>query len=217
MKNLPTEMTESSMPKSSALPDPWIERLFQRMEDRYGSLWAERYGTFPRERVKRTWAEDLADMSPEEMIQGVEACKARRFPPTLPEFRDMCRPPIDYETAFHEAVQQMQKRKTGEDEWPSAALYWAAVKFGGDILAQPYSVCKTRWKSALDQATDLVKTKKLPDGVPKRRGALPAPGECTASKEKVHQMLDDMKRVLASKVVGNAIKNPEFEDDDLPI
>lgn len=82
------------MAKSSALPDAWVEKLFQLMEDRYGSLWADRYGAFPRDRVKRTWGSDLADMSRDELARGAEACRDRRYPPTLPEFRALCRKEI---------------------------------------------------------------------------------------------------------------------------
>jgi hypothetical protein len=33
------------------------------MEDRYGDLWAQRFGGVPKDRLMRTWAEDLADLS----------------------------------------------------------------------------------------------------------------------------------------------------------
>ena len=65
-----SELSGTSQARSSALPDAWIERLFQRMEDRYGDLWANRYGAFPRDRVKRSWGEDLADLSPDEIVRG---------------------------------------------------------------------------------------------------------------------------------------------------
>ena len=42
-----------------SLPDGWVEKLFQKFEDFYGAKWAAAYGSFPRDRVKRTWAEEL--------------------------------------------------------------------------------------------------------------------------------------------------------------
>lgn len=78
------ELNGTSQAKPSALPDMWIERLFQRMEDRYGDLWANRYGAFPLERVKRSWADDLGDLSRDELARGVDACRSQ-LPPTLPE------------------------------------------------------------------------------------------------------------------------------------
>lgn len=73
--------------------DSWIERLFQRFEDFYGAKWAAQFGSFPRDRVKRTWAEELsgfADM-PEALAEALKAQKSSPFPPTLPEFLGLCR------------------------------------------------------------------------------------------------------------------------------
>ena len=77
----------------SVLPDAWIEKLFQRFEDYYGAKWAAQYGSFPRERVKRTWAEELAGFSakPECIASALSAQKSSPFPPTLPEFLGLCR------------------------------------------------------------------------------------------------------------------------------
>lgn len=76
-----------------SLPDKWIERLFQRLEDFYGSKWATQYGAFPRERVKATWAEELAGFAdkPEALAAALDAQKFSPFPPTLPEFLNLCR------------------------------------------------------------------------------------------------------------------------------
>lgn len=75
------------------MPEPWIEKLFQKFEDYYGAKWAAQYGAFPRERVKRTWAEALAGFTsiPDALGQALEAQKNSPFPPTLPEFLALCR------------------------------------------------------------------------------------------------------------------------------
>ncbi len=79
--------------KRPALPDSWIEKLFQKLEDFYGAKWAAQYGAFPRERVKRTWAEELAGFAdkPEAIASAIESQKTNAFPPTLPEFLTACR------------------------------------------------------------------------------------------------------------------------------
>jgi hypothetical protein len=195
-KTMPTSSTSTP----NALPDAWIERLFNRMEDRYGSLWAERYGAFPRARVMRTWAEDLADMSRDELARGVAACRDRKYPPTLPEFRELCRPSIDYEQAFLEAVEQMRKRATGEDVWSTPAVYWAATKLAGDLQAHPYASLKGRWQAALDEAVQSVRTGKLPAEVPKRRDALPAPGRSIVPPEVARQRLAEIMQQLTAKM-----------------
>lgn len=170
------------------------------MEDRYGALWADRYGAFPRARVMRSWAEDLADMTRDELTRGVSACRDRKFPPTLPEFRELCRPALDYERAFIEAVEQMRKRETGDDEWSTPAVYWAAVKVGGDLRAYPYPSIKGRWMAALDDAIEGISTGKLPADVPQRREALPAPGQCSVPPEVAKQRLANIRDMLAQKM-----------------
>jgi hypothetical protein len=178
----------------------WVEKIFQRMEDRYGALWADRYGAFPRARVMRTWAEDLADMSRDELTRGVAACRDRKFPPTLPEFRELCRPALDYERAFVEAVEQMRRRDAGEDSWSTPAVYWAATKLGGDLRAYPYQAIKGRWQAALDDAIDGVRTGKLPNEIPSRHKSLPAPGQCSVQPEVAKQRLAGIRDMLAAKM-----------------
>lgn len=186
--------------QSHQLPDTWVEKLFQKMEDRYGDLWATRYGSFPRARVKQTWAEDLGDLTGEEVARGVAACRSAKFPPTLPEFRALCRPALDYERAFIEAVEQMRKRETGGDNWSIAAVYWAAVKLGSDLSAHPYPSIKGRWMAALDEAIEGIRTGKLPADVPQRREALPAPGQCSVPPEVAKQRIASIRDMLTRKM-----------------
>lgn len=76
-----------------SLPDGWVEKLFQKFEDFYGAKWAAAYGSFPRDRVKRTWAEELGGFAsmPECIAMALEDQKQLKFPPTLPEFLTLCR------------------------------------------------------------------------------------------------------------------------------
>ena len=69
--------------------------------------------------------------------------------PDCDKFKIACRPTIDHEQAFCEAVQQMHKRKESKDEWSSAVIYWAAVELGNDLKNYPYQSIKARWKSAV--------------------------------------------------------------------
>ncbi len=199
-----TTTSGSLTAEQSALPDAWAERLFQRMEDRYGALWADRYGAFPRDRVKRSWAEDLCDMTREELARGVAACRDSKFPPTLAEFRAMCRPPLDYESAFLEAVEQMRLREQRQDRWSSALLYWAAVKVGRDLTQHPYSALKGRWQAAVNAARAEMDSGKLPLVVPERLVALPGASGVTISKDKAKAHIDAMMAQLAQKLVRAA-------------
>lgn len=171
---------------------------FQRMEDRYGDLWAQRYGAFPRDRVKQSWANDLGDLTGEEIARGVFACRAAKFPPTLPEFREMCRPPLDAEEAFHEAIEQMAKREGGTDAWSHPAVFWSAVTIGAfDMRNGSWESLERRWRKVL--AAELEKGEWQP--VPKRAPALPSPPQSRVSHEAVEDAVSGLTQ--KQKSVGN--------------
>ena len=180
------ELSGTSPESPCALPDRWVERIFQRMEDRFGDLWATRYGAFPRERVKQTWAEDLADLSPDEIARGMDRSKSAKFPPTLPEFRLMCRPPIDFEDAFVEAVRQMAERDSGRDKWSSPAIFWAAVTIGSfDLRNGTWATLEKRWRKVLQAEID--KGEWQP--VPERVIALPQPAPTKETREAAEKFI----------------------------
>lgn len=184
------ERSGTSQVRPSALPEKLMNTLFERMEDRYGDLWANRYGAFPRARVMKTWSEDLADLSPEEFIRGCQASKNLKFPPTLPEFRALCRPPIDFELAFAEAVQQMAARETGNDRWSSPAIFWAAVTIGSfDLRNASWSTLEKRWRKVFQAELD--KGEWQP--VPVRAIALPSPVPTAKDREAAARVLSSIQ------------------------
>lgn len=91
--------------KRPPLRDSWVERIFDRMQGLYGSLWLDRWRSgeviehdgqrFDRGLLlaKATWGQELAGFgdSPERITRALEACRHRNLPPTLPEFLDLCR------------------------------------------------------------------------------------------------------------------------------
>ena len=184
------ELSGTSRARQSALPEKLMNTLFERMEDRYGDLWANRYGAFPRVRVMKTWGEDLADLSPEEFIRGCQASKSLKFPPTLPEFRALCRPPIDFESTFVEAVQQMAARETGNDRWSSPAVFWAAVTIGSfDLRNGSWSMLEKRWRKVFQAELD--KGEWQP--VPVRAVAFPAPVPTAKDREAAARVLSSIQ------------------------
>lgn len=91
--------------KRQPLPDSWVERIFDRMQGLYGSLWLDRWRSgetveqggvrFDRGLLlaKATWAEEMAGFAsmPERISKALDACRHRNMPPSLPEFLDLCR------------------------------------------------------------------------------------------------------------------------------
>lgn len=80
-----------SQQRSSALPDPWIERLFLRFEAMYGAKFADAWKGCDLKSVKSLWAETLGALSREELAKGFAGCMSKDWPPTLPEFVKLCR------------------------------------------------------------------------------------------------------------------------------
>lgn len=98
----------SSTSKRPPLDAKLIDRLFDRLQGLYGSLWLDRWRTGETMELpggvkadkgmllaKAQWAVELsgfADRPGQERIgRAIEACRHRALPPTLPEFLDLCR------------------------------------------------------------------------------------------------------------------------------
>lgn len=150
----------------------------------YGAKFADAWRDVPDAVVKATWADALAGFTADEIKAGLNGCLQREWPPTLPEFIKLCRPQTDYQAAFEIAVAQMLKRDSGADKWPDAALFWAAAEIGSDLTGYKYDAVKSRWKRALDDARHLVAEGSLPNEVPKRAEALPAPKSTVTDEER---------------------------------
>jgi len=106
------ELTKrSSTEQQSTLVETATHRLWERFENRYGSLWMDRWAGLPLARVKAEWADELKCFTLEALRYGFESVKDSPYPPTLPEFVAACRraprpgyvaieaPKIDKETA----------------------------------------------------------------------------------------------------------------------
>jgi hypothetical protein len=186
-----------------------MDRLFNRMDGMYPNKWRANFQNPDSiENWQAAWAEafDQEGISPNEVMAGIAACRKQYdWPPSLPEFLKACRPVFNYERAFFEAVIQMRKRETGEDKWPSPAVYWAAARLGSDLFSQSYIDLKGRWAQALDKAVEDIRAGLLPRAVPERRSALPAPGKSSTTKEQAKANIARLKEMLeGSRLVGNA-------------
>lgn len=115
------------------MPRNWIQALFRKFLIRYGQLWADRYkglGLTPDE-IADEWAMELDGFSPEEIKRGLEASRANKFPPTLPEFISLCRPAASVRPSADEAWAIAIKAK---DE--SETVVWT------EDMAQAWGLCK---------------------------------------------------------------------------
>lgn len=202
----------STAPQSASrdpLPASWVERIFQRLHGRFGNQFFDKFRAGQLnargddvgiENAKQVWAEELAGMTPDEIKRGLGT--AFKFAPACDEFRAACRPPIDYDAAYQEAVIQLRLRDDGNDVWSHPAIYWAAAAVGQfDILSCAYHHIKARWTKALD--IELAK-REWPQ-IPPRMIALPAPGKTTVSTEQAAENIARLKAMLSeSRIAGKA-------------
>jgi hypothetical protein len=182
----------------SALPKPWIDSLFERMELSYGEKFSKNWGTVDPHKMKRFWAIELGQLTRDQLKAGVEAMKRAEWPPTLSEFVAMCKPPANYSEALYEAIEQIQKRDEGRDQWSNPAIYWAAIKIGSfDLRNLTHKDLLKRFTDAMEK----VVAQETIEPVPPRHAALPAPGQGVASKERVEAEVAKIR--ATTKVPGN--------------
>lgn len=209
MNNLQA-VTETFQASASVLPDSWMEKLFLKMEIRYGSLWVDRYGMLSRDTVKNGWAEELAGYTGEEIKRGLDGCASKTFPPTLPEFLMLCRPLVDAKAEWAEACEQMRLhlKGNGEARWSRPEVYWAAIKIGAyDLNVQSWEQIKTRWINAITNAKS--------DPVPEFLAPLPAPGKLSMTKETAEKLTRELGAIISAEKkdprawVRRTMENPD--------
>jgi len=75
-----------------SLPPEWVERIFKRMSLEYGSRLGSLWAGLDPEEVKAHWARELGGYvsAPQALAHALDHMPEDR-PPTLPEFRRLCR------------------------------------------------------------------------------------------------------------------------------
>lgn len=144
-------LTDQHWP-DGAMPKAWVESLFSRMSFIYGARFADLWRDVDLDGLKRYWAIQLGKYTPQELKAGVEKLKTKDWPPTLAEFEKLCRPSIDAESAYYEALEQGRAREDGKPNvWSSPAIYWAWRAVGPyEFRSQSFPALKSRWAKALE-------------------------------------------------------------------
>lgn len=156
-----------------------ISHLFNRLNIIYPGKIMHAYPTPEAlKEAEDVWAEYLA----EDKVTGAEVktalmkCRTgarnNAFPPTYPEFMQLCRPKPDYFTSFNDAINLLMARRRGEKREVEPAVYWAAVEIGEyDMMKARYSEIKGRWATVLDKHLQDKNIKPIP-AVPERQKVL---------------------------------------------
>lgn len=75
------------------MPETWVEKIFSHMEAMYGARFHDAWRGTDLAHVKGMWGAKLAGFhdQPERLKFALNALDAKPFPPTLPEFIELCR------------------------------------------------------------------------------------------------------------------------------
>lgn len=117
-------------PQHNALPTEIIDRVWTRMAEIYGHKWTSNYGASDSE---GTWAKGLADMSNTDLKRGFFAClnNGEAWPPSLPEFRALCKAPKRENSAMYALPASRQlPHKLNDDSRSKGREMLAALKAG---------------------------------------------------------------------------------------
>jgi hypothetical protein len=186
-----------------------MDHLYNRMEGAYLDRWRRNFPDAQSiDNWRESWAEafDEAGVVPAEVKDAIRLMRARfGWPPTIAEFLTLCKPSMDAQLAYHEAVAGLMERRAGRmGTWSSPAIFWAAQPLRGDLLLQTYEQVKVRWEKALNE--QMTKGGHAP--IPEPRLELPAPGKTTITRE-------EAAKRLASLRVEGIFKRPGAGDGRL--
>lgn len=182
-------LTLASSTSTESLPESWVERLFERMLLDYGKKFTDQWGGASTDALIAHWGRELAGYSGAEIKRGLDSLGTREWPPTLPEFKKLCRRPIDATAAYYEAVAGVQVRAAGEyGKWSHPAIYWAAMPLSFELREQTYSQLKARWEAAFAEQMDKGEWPEIPQPMV----ALPAPGKTKTSREEAARRLREL-------------------------
>lgn len=141
-----TSSTSTPALPPDALPQAYVGRLFERLAGQLGPKMMDIYVGMNHELVQYEWATGLAGFSKEELKRGLASCQHRKFAPNLGEFAHLCRPSLDPEIAWDEAVAGLAARSRGEAwVWPHPAVWRAAAAMSHEIRTSVYRLCRIRW------------------------------------------------------------------------
>lgn len=172
--------TSSTSDPAAALPSAWIERVFARLTGFYGAKFLQQWAGLNLEAVKAVWAEELAGFSGEELGSGIDACRTRDWPPSLPEFLKLCRPPIEPVAAWYEAQHGAKARDAGElGRWSHPAVFYAYTEMAWEVKTGEWSKHGDRWTQTLKRVIRELELGNLPSEIPPPLKALPAPEPLT--------------------------------------
>lgn len=215
----PRRCTETGATRPSAM-----DTLWHRFDQLFGDRWNNRFPDPVRDVTAwcEQWSQDLLaeGISGAELGRGYESLRRCKFPPSFYEFVCLCRPTMDPEVAYAEAMREMPKRHhpkeidgqlVSTDVWTEPAVYWAAARLWTELQAQPWKEIRTRWEQELERAR--AQRKPMPPQVCR---ALPPPKpEPSIAPEQQKALIGDLLRKLGKRSVPQPVKTGRQDGFDL--
>ncbi|MBR7070430.1 MAG: hypothetical protein IKI30_08325 [Oxalobacter sp.] len=182
-----------------------IEHILLEQKMLFGNLFEKQWGNVGFPEMIEFWERKLSGFSPEELRRGYKALNKLKYPPTLPEFMQLCRPSIDKTKAYYEAVKGVQERRLGrKGEWSHRAIFWAAASMAFDLLNMSYQQVRSRFEKVLDDELEKTFWPEIPEACT----ALPPP-KVDREKAKVEAEAA-LKRIGAANAVPSANGNGQW-------
>lgn len=183
-------LSTAALNQPQPLPESWIEKMFDKMLLDYGKKFTDQWGGTDTGALIAHWSREMASYTGPEIKRGLAAMEGRDWPPTLPEFKKLCRPPVDPLTSYYQALEGTLARERGEmGKWTHPAIFWASVSVGAfDLKNVSYSQMKVRWEQALTEQME----KGEWAAIPQPMIALPPPGKTLSSKQEATRMLEQL-------------------------
>lgn len=140
----------ASLTEAKPLPDAAMSELFSGLAAALGDKFTSFFEDVPQEDLRANWAASLSGFMRHEIQRGLAAVTEQRFPPTLGEFKHLCRPALDPEFAWLEAAAGLAARAKGQKGvWTHPAVYRAAMEMAHELRTDTFQRCRVRWKRAL--------------------------------------------------------------------
>lgn len=125
--------TEELSTYRQVVPPKAIDRLFLRMASLYGKHWLDMWADVPMDAVKEEWQGGLYGFNLTEIGNAINYCaENNKFPPTLPEFRDLCNS-LRKPAPPHKALpRHFTKEELEQSQQKLRNAFQVVRKYGGD-------------------------------------------------------------------------------------
>jgi hypothetical protein len=101
----------------------------------YGAAWLQKYGSIglTMDELADEWAIELRGLTGDEIRRGLQACRSSKFPPSIPEFIEFCRPATS------------SNRPSADEAWAIAirAADEAETVVWTEEIAEAWGICRS--------------------------------------------------------------------------